>query len=289
VRFCRLKWTWLDACLILWFSPGTARAAVTVTQDTVTLKTWSEGLPDPNPWFELFAGYNYRMYPYTLRNNFGTDTEVELLHAAHTYLLVKQKVIELAPQDPRGTGDTENNRNKLLNFSNYLMEECGFERNLERSLEGLWNRIKLYPLYTNVKASIAGARAIAIEEKNLVNDFECFRGAVDDPCHGWYVKKGRDHNNRLQYTAEGREAIAFTQCKERYAPPVMPYRTKPEIAYRWANLAALFHEARDAATPMRDSFSRGWAAVTFRTCAIQRRMNFGISTKHFAVLMRSVL
>jgi tetratricopeptide (TPR) repeat protein len=45
-----------------------------VSEDTVSLTTWSEGLPDPNPWFDLFAGSSYPVYPYTLRDNFGTDT-----------------------------------------------------------------------------------------------------------------------------------------------------------------------------------------------------------------------
>jgi tetratricopeptide (TPR) repeat protein len=53
---------------------GCADAAVTVSQDTITLKTWSEGLPDTNPWFELLAGNNYAVYPYTMRTNFGPST-----------------------------------------------------------------------------------------------------------------------------------------------------------------------------------------------------------------------
>ncbi len=51
-----------------------SHAAVTVSQNTVTLKTWNEGLPDTNAWFELFPSYNYPMYPYTLRNNLPPDT-----------------------------------------------------------------------------------------------------------------------------------------------------------------------------------------------------------------------
>jgi hypothetical protein len=38
-------------------------AGVTVSQDQITFKTWSEGPPDINPWFELFPSYNYAMYP----------------------------------------------------------------------------------------------------------------------------------------------------------------------------------------------------------------------------------
>lgn len=48
-------------------------AAATASQDTIALKTWSEGLPDTNPWFELFSSPNYPVYPYTLRNNFGSS------------------------------------------------------------------------------------------------------------------------------------------------------------------------------------------------------------------------
>jgi len=68
-RFNVIKVVFLIAFII-----GCCRGAVTVNQDTVTLKTWSEGLPDQNPWFELLPGNHYPVYPYTLRNNFGTAT-----------------------------------------------------------------------------------------------------------------------------------------------------------------------------------------------------------------------
>jgi hypothetical protein len=74
VLYCCRKCPWLGPALLLCFIPGPAQTAVTVSEDTVTLKTWSEGLPDTNPWFELFPSYNYPMYPYTLRNNFGSTT-----------------------------------------------------------------------------------------------------------------------------------------------------------------------------------------------------------------------
>ena len=45
-----------------------APAAVRVWQDTITLPTYQEGPPDPNPPFDLFATGRYN-YPYTLRTN----------------------------------------------------------------------------------------------------------------------------------------------------------------------------------------------------------------------------
>ena len=53
---------------------GTALAQVTVSQDTITLKTWREGPPDINPWFELFPSDYYPVYPYTLRKTLLPDT-----------------------------------------------------------------------------------------------------------------------------------------------------------------------------------------------------------------------
>jgi tetratricopeptide (TPR) repeat protein len=53
---------------------GAALAQVTVSQDTITLKTWREGPPDINPWFELFPSDYYPVYPYTLRKTFLPDT-----------------------------------------------------------------------------------------------------------------------------------------------------------------------------------------------------------------------
>ena len=60
--------------LIMLAIAAASNAAVTVSQDTVSFKTWNEGLPDTNPWIELFPSYNYAMYPYTLRNNLLTAT-----------------------------------------------------------------------------------------------------------------------------------------------------------------------------------------------------------------------
>ena len=51
-------------------APGTqaAPAAVRVWQDTIALPTYEEGLPDPNPPFDLFLT-RFFSYPYTLRRN----------------------------------------------------------------------------------------------------------------------------------------------------------------------------------------------------------------------------
>jgi hypothetical protein len=41
-----------------------AAANVLVWQDTLNLLTWSEGPPDTNPRFELYARGDYPSYPY---------------------------------------------------------------------------------------------------------------------------------------------------------------------------------------------------------------------------------
>src|ERR1035438_8051242 len=50
-------------------------ADVRVWQDVLTLPTYQEGLPDPNPPFDQFAGTKFN-YPYTLRENI-TDRRVD--------------------------------------------------------------------------------------------------------------------------------------------------------------------------------------------------------------------
>lgn len=47
---------------------SSAQAQVRVWQGTLTLPTYEEGLPDPNPPFDQFAANRFN-YPYTLRNN----------------------------------------------------------------------------------------------------------------------------------------------------------------------------------------------------------------------------
>ena len=62
----------LIAALLL--SCPLAAAQVKAWQDTLTLLTWSEGPPDPNPQFELYARGNYPSYPYAFRTNFLSDS-----------------------------------------------------------------------------------------------------------------------------------------------------------------------------------------------------------------------
>jgi hypothetical protein len=54
--------------LLLACQPWIARAEVRVWEGTLTLPTYDEGLPDPNPPFDLFQTTFFN-YPYTLREN----------------------------------------------------------------------------------------------------------------------------------------------------------------------------------------------------------------------------
>jgi tetratricopeptide (TPR) repeat protein len=56
----------LLACLMIGLLP--AAAQVRVWQGTLTLPTYEEGLPDPNPPFDQYANNRFN-YPYTLRHN----------------------------------------------------------------------------------------------------------------------------------------------------------------------------------------------------------------------------
>jgi tetratricopeptide (TPR) repeat protein len=56
----------LLACVLATFIP--AEAQVRVWQGTLTLPTYEEGLPDPNPPFDQYANNRFN-YPYTLRHN----------------------------------------------------------------------------------------------------------------------------------------------------------------------------------------------------------------------------
>jgi tetratricopeptide (TPR) repeat protein len=62
----RVHWRILALALIA--SVSAARAEVRVWQDTLTLPTYEEGMPDPNPPFDQFTTNRFN-YPYTLRNN----------------------------------------------------------------------------------------------------------------------------------------------------------------------------------------------------------------------------
>src|SRR4051794_19882534 len=62
------------AFVFLFLSVSSSHANVTVTEGVVTLKTWNEGLPNTNPYFEVFSGWEYPAYPYAMRDNFGSAT-----------------------------------------------------------------------------------------------------------------------------------------------------------------------------------------------------------------------
>ena len=54
--------------VLLTITISSAHAQVRVWQGTLTLPTYEEGLPDPNPPFDQFAANRFN-YPYTLRDN----------------------------------------------------------------------------------------------------------------------------------------------------------------------------------------------------------------------------
>ena len=62
----RSKWRVVLLALAIAFS--SVHAQVRVWEGTLTLPTYEEGLPDPNPPFDQFAGNRFN-YPYTLRDN----------------------------------------------------------------------------------------------------------------------------------------------------------------------------------------------------------------------------
>ena len=62
----RIHWRALILALAIAVSP--AHAQVRVWEGTLTLPTYEEGPPDPNPPFDQFAGNRFN-YPYTLRDN----------------------------------------------------------------------------------------------------------------------------------------------------------------------------------------------------------------------------
>ncbi len=62
----RINWRVLSLALAIFVS--SAHAEVRVWQGTLTLPTYEEGAPDPNPPFDQFAANRFN-YPYTLRTN----------------------------------------------------------------------------------------------------------------------------------------------------------------------------------------------------------------------------
>jgi tetratricopeptide (TPR) repeat protein len=76
------------AVLGLFFSALAVRAQVRVWQGTLTLPTYEEGLPDPNPPFDQFTTNRFN-YPYTLRNNLTsnrTDHAWRAIYLENEYL-----------------------------------------------------------------------------------------------------------------------------------------------------------------------------------------------------------
>src|SRR2546423_13025389 len=63
-----MRINWQALSLVLAMVVSSAQAQVRVWQGTLTLPTYEEGLPDPNPPFDQFAGNRFN-YPYTLRDN----------------------------------------------------------------------------------------------------------------------------------------------------------------------------------------------------------------------------
>src|SRR6266581_507846 len=60
----------LSSCGLAWAgSAGTSTTPVRVWEDSITIPTSEEGLPDPNPPFDFFNPGRFLNYPYTLRHN----------------------------------------------------------------------------------------------------------------------------------------------------------------------------------------------------------------------------
>src|SRR4051812_1838475 len=78
-------------CAVLCFAvflQTDVRAQVRAWQGTLTLPTYEEGMPDPNPPFDQFAGSKFN-YPYTLRENLTSsrvDHEWRAIYLENEYL-----------------------------------------------------------------------------------------------------------------------------------------------------------------------------------------------------------
>lgn len=85
----RLRTLLLAAALSAALGLGTAAAQVKVWEGVLTLPTYEEALPDPNPPFEQFST-NFINYPYTLRNNLTSrrsDHDWRAVYLENEYLL----------------------------------------------------------------------------------------------------------------------------------------------------------------------------------------------------------
>jgi tetratricopeptide (TPR) repeat protein len=79
---------WRIVVLCLAASAGAAQPDVRVWQGTLSLPTYEEGLPDPNPPFDQFSAGRFN-YPYTLRNNLTSrraDHEWRAIYLENEYL-----------------------------------------------------------------------------------------------------------------------------------------------------------------------------------------------------------
>ncbi len=83
-----MRTLWRIVVLCLAGSACAAQSEVRVWQGTLTLPTYEEGLPDPNPPFDQFTSGRFN-YPYTLRNNLTSrrvDHEWRAIYLENEYL-----------------------------------------------------------------------------------------------------------------------------------------------------------------------------------------------------------
>ena len=68
-RACRRRCYWLLLLCASFCAGQQAKDPVRVWEDSTVIPTSVEGLPDPNPPFDLFNTTPFYNYPYTLRHN----------------------------------------------------------------------------------------------------------------------------------------------------------------------------------------------------------------------------
>jgi len=71
-----MRSNWRVVILALAIASSSVRAQVRVWEGTLTLPTYEEGQPDPNPFFDQFAGNRFS-YPYTLRDNLTSLAQLD--------------------------------------------------------------------------------------------------------------------------------------------------------------------------------------------------------------------
>ena len=72
----RSKWRVVILALALAIAFSSVHAEVRVWEETLTLSTCEEGLPDPGPPFDQFAANRFN-YPYTLRDNLTSLAQLD--------------------------------------------------------------------------------------------------------------------------------------------------------------------------------------------------------------------